>query len=80
MDVTNSVWPGDLTVNVTVEIAFASILDARSVLKARLVSVSRTEEGGAAHFQAATRERGTSFSALRKSYKSDSGETFPRSA
>jgi hypothetical protein len=61
------VRPGDLTVNVIAEIAFANILDAQSVLKARLGSASRTEEGGAAHFQAATREQETSFSALRKS-------------
>jgi hypothetical protein len=68
------VRPGDLTVNVIVEIAFANNLVARSVPKARLVSASRTEEGGAVHIQAAIRERETSFSALRKSYKWDRGE------
>lgn len=72
---TSRLWRGDLTVKVIAELAFANIPGALSVLKARLVSASHTEGAAAAHFQAVTRERETSFSAQRKSCKWDKGES-----
>ena len=66
-DVTSRLWRGDLTVKAIAVLAFANIPGALSVLKGRLVSASHTEGGAAAHFQAVTRERETSFSAQRKS-------------
>jgi hypothetical protein len=65
-DVTSRPWCGDLTVKVIAEFAFANIPGVLSVLRGRLVSASHTEGGAAAHFQAATRERETSFSVQRK--------------
>lgn len=65
-DVTSRPWCGDRTVKVIAEFAFANIPGVLSVLRGRLVSASHTEGGAAAHFQAATRERETSFSVQRK--------------